>query len=557
VLREVSRIWKEDRNRATQAVSGIRERLDAYTQVEAQPGTPADAILVETIEELAHSFDFRHGGFGRAPKFANAGALDLLLDDFQDQRTEWTARIVTDTLNAMARGGVYDQIGGGFHRYSTDARWIIPHFEKMAYDNGVLLGTYARAAAVFGVPLWESTVDGILAHYADVSPDLLAAGGFPASQDADFGFDNDGDYWTWTEDELRAALADEIRVQVARLRFVFDDPAGRMHVDRSRHVLFQAMDADAIAARLGLTEEEVRSHLRNAVASLRKVRDTRPRPFVDETQYAGWVALVASGHLAAARWLDRDTAAAAAIRALDRLWRDGWVPAKGVRHRTDDVDAGFFLEDQAHVAQAFFDAWELTQDTAHLERCRAVVDAMIERFRDRATGAFRDRPAEPATVRALSRVHLPIADSPTPSGNGSAALVLQRLHAATRDAGYLEFANGVLRAFAGTAGGMGSGAATWVKALAWHVRPVTTIAVVDQAPAADSELFRAARRSARPRTSLRHLTPGAVDAATLPPELAAMVGSETPRAYVCAGRTCSVPLTSPAALAETLLTLRG
>ncbi|MGH7500743.1 MAG: thioredoxin domain-containing protein [Longimicrobiales bacterium] len=557
VLREVSRIWSEDRNRAVQAATGIGERLDAYIQAEAQPGTPLDSILSDTLEELAQSFDFRFGGVGRAPKFFNAGALDLLLDEYVDRGAAWTGRVVTETLNAMAKGGVYDQIGGGFHRYSTDARWIIPHFEKMAYDNGVLLETYARAAAGFEEPSWESVVDGILAHYADVSPGLLAAGGFPASQDADFGFDNDGDYWTWTEDELTTALGDQTRVQVARLRFGFGDPAGRMHVDTTRHVLFLAMDEDAIAGRTGIGVNEVGAHLREAVRTLKRVRDGRQRPFVDETQYAGWVALVVRGHLAAARWLLREHAQGAALRTLERLWQDGWVANRGVRHRTGDADAGYYLEDQAHVAQAFFDAWELTQEPMHLERCRAIVDTMIAQFRDATTGAFRDRPAGPAVVPALARAHTPIADSPTPSGNGSAALVLLRLHAVTREPAYAEIGHGILRAFAGTAGRMGSGAATWMKALAWAVRPITHVAVVDNAPAQSSELLRTALRSARPRVSVRHLSPGHADPATLPPELVAMIGAEAPRAYVCAGSTCAAPAESPDALEDTLRTFQA
>ena len=557
VLREVSRIWTDDRTRATQAATSIRERLETYVRAEAQPGTPDETILDEAIEDLAQTFDFRYGGFGRAPRFPNAGALDLLIDVFLDNGTDWAARMVSETLHAMVRGGIYDQIGGGFHRYSTDARWIIPHFEKMAYDNGALLETVARAAAVLDAPTLAWAGAGIIAHYQDIAPDLVVRGGFPASQDADFGFDNDGDYWTWTEDEIRSAIGDDEQAKIVMLRFGFDDPAGRMHIDRSRHVLFQAMDEDAISARTGLSADEVRRVLGSAVPRLKAMRDKRPRPFVDESQYSGWVGLVASGHFAAARWLDRHEAGAAATRALDRLWVDAWTEGRGLRHRTDDDASEFFLDDQAHVALALFDAWELTQADRDLERCRHVVDTMIDRFRDRATGAFRDRPAEPAPVQALVRVHTPIADSPTPSGNGSAALVLQRLHASTGEQRYGEIAAGVLHAFAGTAGRMGSGAATWLKALAWSVRPVTTVVIVDEAKPAESALFHAALRSTRPRVSIRYLAPAAVDVAKLPPELAAMVNADAPRAYVCVGRTCAVPTDEARILAETLRTFRG
>lgn len=557
VLREVSRIWTDDRNRATQAATSIRERLDDYVRAEAQPGSPDASILTEASEELAQTFDFRYGGFGRAPKFPNAGALDLLIDEYLDNGTDWARRIVSETLHAMARGGIYDQIGGGFHRYSTDARWIIPHFEKMAYDNGALLETLSRATVLLDAPLLRWAAEGIVRHYEDIAPDLIRAGGFPASQDADFGFDNDGDYWTWTEDEIRTAVNDARQADLVLMRYGFADNGGRMHLDPGRHVLFQAMDEAAIASKTGLDVGEVKHGLDDAALRLKAVRDARPRPFVDETQYAGWVALVASGHLAAARFLAHHDAGASALRALDRLWHDGWTRDKGIRHRTDDADSGFFLEDQAHVAQAIFDAWEITQDSHLLERCRTLADTMIERFRDRATGSFRDVPAGPAAVPALARAHTPIADSPTPSGNGSAALLFQRLLAATGDRRYGDIAQGVLRAFAGTTSRMGSGAATWLKALAWAVRPVTTIVVVDDAAPASSDLFQTALRTYRPRITVRYFTPGAVDPAALPQELAAMVGAEAPRAYVCAGRVCAAPTHEPAVLADTLRAFRG
>src|SRR5690606_9688063 len=139
------------------------------------------------------------------------------------------------TLAAMARGGIHDQLGGGFHRYTTDARWRIPHFEKMAYDNGPLLTVYARAAAAYGSPLYREVAERVVGYYREVAPELLEKGGFPASQDADVGPDDDGSYWTWTVDEARAALGgDERLLRAAVLRYGLDDPASAMHTDREQ-----------------------------------------------------------------------------------------------------------------------------------------------------------------------------------------------------------------------------------------------------------------------------------------------------------------------------------
>ncbi len=558
VLREVARIWRDERDRALHAATGIGARLDAYVRAEAQPGDPTLDLLREAREELAQSFDFRYGGFGRAPKFPHAGGLDLLIDAWLDDGVEWAQRIVTETLDAMTRGGIYDQIGGGFHRYATDARWLVPHFEKMAYDNGVLLETCARAAVAFDRPDYAAVVDETVAYYEDVAPALVAAGGFPASQDADFGFDNDGDYWTWTLAEVQAAVGgDADLLNTARLAFGLDDPGSAMHLDRERHVLFRALPAGEIAARTGVPEPEVEKRIARVRALLKAARDRRPRPWVDETLYTGWVSLVAAGHLAAAARLGHPRAGGAALRALERLWSESFVEARGAVHRAGDPASGFLLDDQALFAGALFDAWHVTQDASWLERA-GIVASTFESFRDPSSGVLGDRPAEDAaTVAALERPHASIADAPSPSGNGAAALVLLRLAAATGNAAWRASALDILRQHAGSAARLTSSAATWLKALAWALQPVTTVVVIDDAAPADSALFRTALRDARPRTVVRHFMPGTHTVASLPPELAAMVDERAPRAYLCAGRTCALPVDDPAALQHTLLTFRG
>src|SRR5690606_29035320 len=196
-------------------------------------------------------------------------------------------------------------------------RWRIPHFEKMAYDNGPLLTVYARAAAAYGSPLYREVAERAVGYYREVAPELLERGGFPASQDADVGPDDDGSYWTWTVDEARAALGgDERLLRAAVLRYGLDDPASAMHADRARHVPYRALEPPEIAARLELPVAETEALLREVERRLKAARDRRPRPFVDETPYAGWVSLVASGHLAAARYAGVDGAADAALRAL-------------------------------------------------------------------------------------------------------------------------------------------------------------------------------------------------------------------------------------------------
>jgi uncharacterized protein YyaL (SSP411 family) len=555
VLREVARVWREERERARAAAIQITERLDAAAGAEARPGDLSPQLIGETVEELAHTFDFRHGGFGRAPKFPNAGALDLLIDEYCEHGTEWARRIVDDTLSGMIRGGIYDQLGGGFHRYSVDAQWLIPHFEKMAYDNGVLLSTCARAASALQHTDARDAAAGIVAYYRDVAPELLAAGGFPASQDADHSPDDDGDYWTWTIAEVRDVLHDEAHVRLAIDHFGIEQAASAMHLDPARHVLYRAAPADVLAQRLGRAPEDVAAELEKAKRTLKAARDRRPRPYVDTTLYSGWTALVASGFLAAARFLAIEGAAADALRALEGIWADGFREGRGLLHRLGDDAAGYHIDDQAHTALALLDAFELTQDARWLDRCRTLLRIVLERYRDPVIGALQDTPRDSTSgVAPLQRPYLPITDAPAPSGNASAALALLRLAAFDHDTDTRDAALAILRAFGGSAPRLGSAAATYVKALAWAVRPITTVVVVEEL---EGVLLAEALRSARPRTFVRRLDPDATAGAALPPELAAMLTGEAPRAYVCAGRTCAAPVDAAPQLAETLRTFRG
>jgi len=548
VLREVARVWREERPRALDAARGIEERLTTYGESEAQAGPLTAALLESTADELARSFDFRFGGFGDAPKFPNAGALDVLIDEWLDGGPPWTRRMFEETLLAMSRGGIYDQLGGGFHRYATDARWVIPHFEKMAYDNGPLLATYARAWAATGEPRFRWVCDGIIDHYFALAPDLLAAGGFPASQDADVGPDDDGDYWTWTRSEVLAALGgDERRTTVAVRHWGLEEARGSMHFDPERHVLFEAMSPAQVADALGMAAADVAAEIAAAREQLLAARATRPQPYVDRTQYSGWVALLASGFLTAARYLARSDAAAAGLRAVDRLLADT-RPDRSVPHRVGDPESGELLEDQAFLVQALLDAFELTQQEHYLGQARTQAEVLQQRFADPLTAGLRDRPPGTDVVaRPLARAHLPISDSPTPSGNGTAALSLLRLAELTGDDATRARGVALLEAFAGSAERLGSGAATFVRAAGWVVRDPCQVVIVGRAEEG-RELLETALRCYRPRLTVRWLDAGNVRRARLPSHLAAMIDATSPRAYVCIGRSCLAPVATAAEL---------
>ena len=590
VLREVARVWSEERHRVEDAASAIRERLQVVLTGEAAAGELKEEMLDDAVASLSRVYDDRNGGFGGAPKFPNAGALGLLLDRWLESETVETGgelaggrrrvhRMLDHTLRAMADGGMFDQLGGGFHRYSTDARWIIPHFEKMAYDNGPLLELYARAAVALDEPRYRDVAERIVAHYRDVAPELVEQGGFPASQDADIGFDDDGDHWTWTAPELRdvlnaAGLQDA--VEPALSYWGLRDPGSAMHLSPSRHVLFRAASLEEVARSAGASPEEVRSLLDRAAEALKAARDQRPAPYLDRTLYSGWVGLVASGHLSAARHLGLDEAGHAALRALERVWAEAWHEGEGLVHRLGDPATGIHLTDQAHVAQALTDAFEWSQQPQWLERAETLVRLILDRF-SHPSGGLQDVPrdhpqngeaeAQAAAPRAapgpLRQPRLEVTDSPEPSPNAVAAMTLSRLAALLHDDDLTSAARRVVAAYAGSAPRFAPNAGTWFRALRWVVRPATTVVVVERGGASagaqasgalvpHGPLLRAALESYRPGSVVRRLEPDQVESVALPEPMRAMVTGEAPRAYVCTGPTCLPPVQDPRELRDLL-----
>ncbi|MEN8375981.1 MAG: DUF255 domain-containing protein [Gemmatimonadota bacterium] len=560
ILEEMARVWREEPERAARAARTLAERVAPVPPDGAGAAPPRESFSAG-VEAFAGIFDVRSGGFGGAPKFPNAGALLLLLDRHLDTGEAWMLRVVRETLEGMARGGIHDQLGGGFHRYSVDARWLVPHFEKMAYDNGPLLEAYARAFAATGDEPLKSVCEGILRYYRETAPDLLEAGGFPASQDADVGAADDGAYWTWSQSEVREAVdRNDLLLRVAVLRYGMDDEAAALHSDPSRRVLWRARSVDEVAGAVGLSAREAGRMLGHVELALRTTRAKRPAPFVDRTLYTGWVCLVASGFLAAARYADEARAGLEALRALGRVWTDGWSEGRGVAHRATSEPGGEpveLLEDQAYLLTSLLDAFELYGRARDFERAAATAKVILERFRDPATGAFLDRPPDP-TDDTLSDPVYAVTDSPTPSPAAVAALGLLRLAALTgRDESEAlrDAAAAALGAFTRVASRIPTAMASWLRAADWASAPISTLVVV--AEEADADLWRAALRTPRPRTVVRRLRPQDAGDAPLPEAMRAMIDGTAPRAYLCVGRTCAPPVSASQDLVELMGTYRG
>jgi uncharacterized protein len=584
VLLSIAQAYREkngDVREQAQMVESAISRAESFSAGGTVSATVIDAIL----ESARKMFDEVNGGFGSAPKFPHPAALDLVMEQYartdsigddtgnvdaenvgaanRDLRT-----IFVHTLEKMARGGVYDQLAGGFHRYSVDEQWIVPHFEKMCYDNSELLKNYVHAYQATGNEFFAGVARDII-RWMDEWLSDRAHGGFYASQDADLSMDDDGDYFTWTLAETKAALdADE--TAVAALYYNIQE-VGDMHHDPAKNVLHIQTPMAEIARRLGIPEERAGALLASARKKMYAARLLRPTPYVDKTIYAGWNAMCVSAYLEAARVLDLAPARQFALRSLDRLLSEGWNAARGMKHviaysdphsdaQTEPSEVSGVLDDYAFTVIACLDAYEATADLSYFRFARAIGDAMVAGFFDAATGGFFDTrvtAGEKTALGILGTKRKPFQDSPTPAGNSAAAIALLRLHGYANDASYREKAERTLEVYAGVAGQHGIFAATYALAVVNFLQPHTQVVIVGK-DAAAAELYRTAVRPLRTGTAVLRLDADKVVAQNLPPALATTIpnlpalGGGRSFAVVCSGFACQAPVFDPDELQRAL-----
>ena len=563
ILLAISEAYKERREEVLQSVE---EAKNVLSNAEAFPGRQTDVsprIIGVMVQATLPIFDEKHGGFGGAPKFPHASAIDLLLDWYARTHEERVATVITTTLTKMARGGVYDQLAGGFHRYSVDERWIVPHFEKMSYDNSELLKNYVHAYQVFGYEFYGHVARDIV-RWMDEWLSDREHGGFYASQDADINLEDDGDYFTWTVDETKAVLTED-EFQAALLHFDIND-VGEMHHNSAKNVLWVRALPEEIASRMGRDVSQILDLLASAKSKMYAARLERPTPFVDKTIYVNWNSMCVSAYLQAAPVLGLDRARKFALRSLDRILSAAWSDRCGLSHvvayaRTGDKRlVRGLLEDYGCTVLACLDAYEVTGDLSYFSFAHKIAEAMIERFSDPTTGGFFDSEVtleEKLRLGALSARRKPFQDAPTPAGNPVAAIALLRLHAYTDEPRYRDKADDTLEVFAGAAEQFGIYAGTYGIAALWLSRPHTQVIVIGEDDKARALLQAAITRFAANKSVL-HLTDSQAFKHNLPPALAEIIpnlpalNEKKSIAVVCSNFACRPPTAEPDELAAVL-----
>ena len=526
--------------------------MSAISQAESfagKSGRVSPRIPESIAVSALHMFDATNGGFGTAAKFPHPAGLDLCIDRFARTGDEQLKQLIEVTLTKMARGGVYDQLAGGFHRYSVDERWVVPHFEKMSYDNSELLKNYVHAYQALGTPLlWHVARD--IVRWMDEWLSDRERGGFYGSQDADIDLHDDGDHFTWTLDEAKAVLSED-ELKAVSLHYDINE-VGEMHHNPQKNVLFVRASVEEIATRLGMTSDRVQQLLDSAKKKMYEARLKRPIPYVDKTVYVGWNALCISAYLEAARVLQLKDARHFALRSLDRILAEGWNPEKGLRHviaysdpKAAVREVAGVLDDYAFVTIACLDGYETASDLSYFNFARKIANAMIARFYDSTSHGFFDSDAGP--LGALVARRKPFQDSPTPAANSAAAIALLRLYAYTNDKGYYEKAEETLEVFAGVAEQFGIFAATYGIATLLFSKGHTQVVIVGSGEKADQlyaaavapfALNKAVLRFAQSELAPQNLPPALAE--TLPNIPGAKDGK--PVAVICSGLTCRPPI---------------
>ena len=545
VLLGVAEAYRSKRGDVLQTTQRLVAHLQHLSQVPRtlEPLTPD--ILHEAYQALAQNYDFQNGGFGSAPKFPQPMTYEFMLRYYNLTKSPRALEMVETTLQKMAMGGIYDQIGGGFHRYSTDAYWLVPHFEKMLYDNALLSRLYLHTFQATGNPLYrriaEETLNYVLREMRGPT------GGFYSTQDAD-SEGEEGKFFVWTEEEIESILGPEEGALVAGYFGVTE--AGNFE---GENILNVPQDGESFAAEAGIARADLEAAINRARPLLLEAREGRVHPGRDEKVLSAWNGLMMRSFAEAASILGHDgylqVAIACASFVLESLRQDGRLlrTYKDGRARIKG-----YLEDYAFVADGLLAIYEATFDGYWLDQSRALADGMIELYWDEGQSAFFDTGADQDALLVRPR---DFSDNATPCGSSVAVDVLLHLSHLTGESEYGRRGASALRSMRQYLATVPMGMGHWLCDLDFYLSTPKEIAIVGarRDPATQS-LLDIVYRSYLPNKVLAGTDPekpGNI-ATDLPLLQGRQMMDGRPTAYVCQNYICKLPVTEPDALVREL-----
>ena len=524
------------------AVSLLRE-LDRLGDVRGGVGDLTVESLDAATKQLMRGLDHVHGGFGSKPKFPPAMSLDLLLRQNHRSENAPILAAVELTLEKMAKGGIYDQLGGGFHRYSVDERWLVPHFEKMLYDNALLTRIYIDAWLVTGKELYRKvaleTLDYVRREMTDES------GGFYSTQDAD-SEGEEGKFFVWTTEEVEALLGPE------------DAPIFSRYFDISsignfegHNILHVDLEPEVVAKLFNVTPEKLADVLERGRRILFEEREKRVKPARDEKMLTAWNALMLRSFADAARAFGSDEYAVVATRNAEFLMRVmSYRTENGAlrlmrTHKDGKTRLNGYLEDYAYLADALLSLYEATADIRWFKDARALVDSMIDNFWDKEHGTFYFTSDDHEALITRTK---DVYDNATPSGNSVAADVLLRLSLFTGDSEYRKKAETVIGAVKELAVRSPNGFGRLLSAMDLAIGPSLEIAIIgEQGSSEVKKMLNVINGTYQPNKVVAF---GPATSIELLAHRELVDGK--PAAYVCRGFVCDAPVTDPEALRAAL-----
>jgi len=531
VMEAVVDAFERKRDEIHERAPQMRARLAAVAQVEPAVDAPGAPMLVEATAQLRAVADMQRGGFGGAPKFPPASALELLL-------ARGEREVTATTLDAMLAGGIYDQIGGGFARYSVDASWLVPHFEKMLYDNALLARAYLHGWQVLGHERYrrvcEQTLDWALGEMR--GPE----GGFYSALDAD-SEGEEGRFYIWTPDEIQMILSDPMQDDANCIKFSAQQIENLMQFYGVSGVgNFEGRSILHLAGGVDADEPEGLDAMRRA---LYEARAKRVCPGLDDKRLTAWNALMISALAEAGAVLERDDYLDAARACAEFIWNRMRDPEGNLlrTYKDDRAHLNAYLEDHAFLLEALLALYEATFEPHWFERAKSLAETMIARFADEGRGGFFSTSGDHESLIARRKE---IGDHPIPSGNSSAAMGLLRLAALTGERRYEQQAESVFRLFAKPASDHPEAFAHLLRAIDFHLAPIKEVALIGDDLA---ELATTVRTKFRPHLVLSGGPQGSDNPALLA-ERPMIEGKST--AYVCEGFACKQPVTEAGALSD-------
>jgi uncharacterized protein YyaL (SSP411 family) len=540
--------WHNRRDQITESADQLTEHLQAAGQQEGAAGELSLDLIRRAPDMLGRAFDPTYGGFGSAPKFPHSMDLRLLLRAWRRFGDDNALHMVRVTLDHMAMGGIYDHLGGGFARYSTDARWLVPHFEKMLYDNALLVPVYLEAFQVNGESFYREIVEETLAY---VQREMTSPEGpFYSTQDAD-SEGEEGKFYVWTAAEIEQVLGPDLAAPFCYVYGV--TPEGNW--EDGKNILNRSMTWEQSARLLHIGESELRQRMAEARRKLFEVRSRRVWPGRDEKVLTAWNGLMIAAFAQAAQVLESPAHAETAGRAADFILRR-MRTADGLLLRTYSAGAepklNAYLEDYSFLVDALVSLYEATFAPRWVEAALDLTQVMIGQFWDAAAGGFFFTGRDHEQLIARNKVP---EDNAVPSGNSMAATALLRLAKLTGRTDLFEKAQATLRTFQSLMASHPMAAGQMLTALDFYLGPVEEIAVIgDPAHADTQQVLRLLRGRFQPRQvlALRSTADEATRLDQLVPLLTGKTAQGAVTTYICQDFTCQAPLVGVEALAAVL-----